>query len=121
MRIDLAERVASEVEKLGREALPVVLNDPYIIDKKQIHEAVGFLIEHLPQQMHLIVASRAEPPVRDLSHAVLHSVRASARRACGELLADRQQIRYRTGRFAKDGDTACLSCFEEGPVQTNAP
>jgi len=41
----------------------LVLDDYHNIESPAIHEAVSFLIEHLPPQVHLIIASRIDPPL----------------------------------------------------------
>ncbi len=41
----------------------VVLDDYHIITAQPIHDAVAFLLDHLPSQMHLVIASRADPPL----------------------------------------------------------
>jgi LuxR family maltose regulon positive regulatory protein len=40
-----------------------VLDDYHIIDSKPIDNALTFLIEHLPPQMHLVIATREDPPL----------------------------------------------------------
>ncbi len=39
----------------------LVLDDYHLIEAKQVDEAVAFLIEHLPPQMHLLIATREDP------------------------------------------------------------
>jgi LuxR family maltose regulon positive regulatory protein len=39
----------------------VVLDDYHVIDAAPIHDALTFLLDHLPRRMHVVVASRAEP------------------------------------------------------------
>ena len=39
----------------------LVLDDYHVIDSKPIDDALAFLIEHLPPQMHLIIATREDP------------------------------------------------------------
>ncbi len=41
----------------------VVLDDYHIIKAQPIHDAVAFLLDHLPSQMRLVIASRADPPL----------------------------------------------------------
>jgi LuxR family maltose regulon positive regulatory protein len=41
----------------------LVLDDYHLIESQAIHEALTFLIEHLPPRMHLIVATREDPPL----------------------------------------------------------
>jgi len=40
----------------------LVLDDYHVIEARDVHDGVVFLLEHLPPQMHLIIASRADPP-----------------------------------------------------------
>ncbi|MFQ5857178.1 MAG: LuxR C-terminal-related transcriptional regulator [Anaerolineae bacterium] len=40
----------------------LVLDDFHLITDQQIHDAVAFLLDNLPPQMHLILSSRADPP-----------------------------------------------------------
>jgi hypothetical protein len=40
----------------------LVLDDYHAIDAPPIHSAVTFLLDHLPSQLHLVIASRADPP-----------------------------------------------------------
>jgi LuxR family maltose regulon positive regulatory protein len=39
----------------------LVLDDYHVIDAPEIQEAVAFLLDHLPPQMHLMIATRADP------------------------------------------------------------
>ncbi len=41
----------------------LVLDDYHLIEAQPIHQALTFLLEHLPPQMHLIIASRVDPPL----------------------------------------------------------
>ena len=40
----------------------LVLDDYHVIEAPEVHDGVVFLLEHLPPRMHLIIASRADPP-----------------------------------------------------------
>jgi LuxR family maltose regulon positive regulatory protein len=40
----------------------LILDDYHAIEAQPIHEALAFLLDHLPPQMHLILSSRADPP-----------------------------------------------------------
>ncbi len=44
-----------------------VLDDYHLIDDLSIHRAVSFLLEHLPPTLHIVIGSRAEPPL-SLAH-----------------------------------------------------
>ena len=41
----------------------LVMDDYHVIKAEPIHDAVAFLLKHMPSQMHLIVASRTDPPL----------------------------------------------------------
>jgi LuxR family transcriptional regulator, maltose regulon positive regulatory protein len=41
----------------------LVLDDYHIIEAAPIHDAIAFLLEHLPPRMHLVIASRTDPPL----------------------------------------------------------
>lgn len=40
-----------------------VLDDYHAIESSQVHEAVAFLLDHAPAQLHLVVATRSDPPL----------------------------------------------------------
>ncbi|MGH7495205.1 MAG: helix-turn-helix transcriptional regulator, partial [bacterium] len=41
----------------------LILDDYHVIDAQTVHSAIAFLLDHLPPQMHLIIASRSDPPL----------------------------------------------------------
>ena len=41
----------------------LILDDYHVIETQAIHRGIGFLINHLPPQMHLVISSRADPPL----------------------------------------------------------
>ena len=45
----------------GRRVL--VLDDYHAVTNRDVHEALAFLIEHLPQQLRLVVSTRFDPPL----------------------------------------------------------
>lgn len=45
------------------EACALVLDDYHAIEAPAIHESVSFLLDHLPACLHLIIASREDPPL----------------------------------------------------------
>jgi LuxR family maltose regulon positive regulatory protein len=58
----------------------LVIDDYHLIDAQPIHQAIGFLLDHLPPQLHLVIASRADPPLplsRLRARAELAELRAS--------------------------------------------
>ncbi|HEY3558190.1 MAG TPA: LuxR C-terminal-related transcriptional regulator [Kribbella sp.] len=40
----------------------LVLDDYHVIEALDVHEAVAFLLDNLPDQLHLVVSTRADPP-----------------------------------------------------------
>ncbi len=45
------------------ERFALVLDDYHVIESHHVHEALNFLINHLPRKMHLIIATRADLPL----------------------------------------------------------
>jgi LuxR family maltose regulon positive regulatory protein len=41
----------------------VVLDDYHVIDAPEVHELVTFLLDHLPDRLHLVMATRSDPPL----------------------------------------------------------
>ncbi len=67
---DIAERASN---------LTLVLDDYHLITAESIHDAVAFLVEHLPPCLDLVVTTRADPPLplaRWRARGKLHEVRA---------------------------------------------
>ena len=71
-----------------------MLDDYHLIDAQEIHDGVAFLLEHLPPEVHVVIATRADPgfPLARL-------------RARGEL----EEIRAADLRFTTDEAVAYLN------------
>ena len=41
----------------------IVLDDYHLIESRQIHDGIIYFIEHLPPHIHLVIVSRADPPL----------------------------------------------------------
>ena len=41
----------------------LALDEYHVIDEGAIHEQIGFLLDHLPPQLHLVLLTRADPPL----------------------------------------------------------
>ena len=41
----------------------LVLDDYHLIESDWVHQAIGFLVEHQPPEMHLILTTRVDPPL----------------------------------------------------------
>jgi len=52
----------NEVADLNADAV-LILDDYHSVESHAVHEALTFLIEHLPSRIHLIISTRADPPL----------------------------------------------------------
>src|SRR5919112_1442323 len=52
----------NELVDLSTDAV-LVIDDYHLIESQTIHEALTFLIDHLPPRMHLVIATRMDPPL----------------------------------------------------------
>lgn len=41
----------------------LVLDDLHLVENQSIHLGITFLLEHLPRQLHLVIATRSDPPL----------------------------------------------------------
>lgn len=39
----------------------VVIDDYHLIEAKQVHDMIAFLLDHMPQHMHLVITTRSDP------------------------------------------------------------
>jgi LuxR family maltose regulon positive regulatory protein len=58
----LLTMLISEIEKLPDKSI-IVLDDYHLINSKQVHDAINFLIEFLPPVIHLVISGRTDPPL----------------------------------------------------------
>jgi LuxR family transcriptional regulator, maltose regulon positive regulatory protein len=87
----------------GREHV-LVLDDYQVISDPAIHEDVRFLLDHLPRDSHLVIATRVEPPIG--------VPRLRARGELGEIASD--QLRFNEAEAAALlNDTLALALPDE--------
>ncbi len=57
--------LTSLINELGEfeETFSLILDDYHVITQQPVHEAITYLLDHLPSQMHLVIISRADPPL----------------------------------------------------------
>src|SRR6266487_763375 len=55
--------LTNELVSRAGEEFALVLDDYHVITAESIHQGMSFLLEHLPPHMHLILATRADPPL----------------------------------------------------------
>ena len=76
--------------------LLLVLDDYHVISSRQVHESLGFLLEHRPPGLHLALTSRSDPPLalaRLRARGQLTELRAAELRFTpGEAAALLQQV-----------------------------
>lgn len=53
--------LVNDLEVLADEVV-LVLDDYHVVESLEVHDSMRFFVEHLPERMHLVVASRADPP-----------------------------------------------------------
>jgi LuxR family maltose regulon positive regulatory protein len=59
----LVNDVASAGEPTPDKRWILVLDDYHAIEATEVHDAVTFLLDHLPDHLHLLMATRADPPL----------------------------------------------------------
>jgi LuxR family maltose regulon positive regulatory protein len=57
-----ADSIPNEIEGL-RAGFILVLDDYHVIETPAIHQHLSFLLDHLPPHMHLVISTRADPPL----------------------------------------------------------
>ncbi len=57
--------LATLLNEIGNmpDSFVLVLDDYHLIDAKPVDEALAFLVEHMPPQLHLVIATREDPPL----------------------------------------------------------
>ncbi len=55
--------LSNELADVRHEEVTIVLDDYHVIHSGPIHEATSFLLEHLPENVHLVISGRADPPL----------------------------------------------------------
>jgi LuxR family transcriptional regulator, maltose regulon positive regulatory protein len=80
------------------EPLVLVLDDYHVIDTRAIHDGLNFMLDHLPPQLHLVLTTRADPPLG-----------LARRRARMEMV----EVRAADLRFTREESLAFLNSFLE--------
>src|ERR687885_1799262 len=85
--------VLNELTAIPKDVV-LVLDDYHVIDTRDVHDGMAYLLDHLPPRLHLVIASRADPPLP-----------LARLRARGELV----EIRAADLRFLPDEAAAYLN------------
>jgi LuxR family maltose regulon positive regulatory protein len=104
----------NDVARAGKEFI-LVLDDYHVIEARPVHEALVFLLDHLPPQLHLAIASRSDPPLplaRLRSRGELSEFRASDLRFTFEETVD--FLNQVMGLGLSSDDVAALETRTEG-------
>ncbi len=59
----LVTALINELAEPGGDEVLLVLDDYHVIGTEPVHTSAGFLLEHRPPGLHLVLASRADPPL----------------------------------------------------------
>jgi LuxR family maltose regulon positive regulatory protein len=51
----------NDLRSADREAV-LVLDDYHVIDNSRVHDAMTYILEHLPERVHVVIATRSDPP-----------------------------------------------------------
>ena len=111
----LVTALINELAEPGEDEIVLVLDDYHLIDAQQVHASLAFLLEHLPTELHLMVASRSDPP---LPLARLRADGQLAELRAGELRFSTQEaavlLREAAGPGLPDAAVAALAARTEG-------
>ena len=83
---DIVASLVNDLDALA-DSTVVVLDDYHVIDTAEVHDAVAFLLDHLPPQVTLAMTTRADPPLplsRLRARGELLEIRAADLRFTGE-------------------------------------
>jgi LuxR family maltose regulon positive regulatory protein len=58
----VAPAAVAELDRLDREIV-LVLDDYHLVSNQQVHASMELLVEHLPEALRLVIATRADPPL----------------------------------------------------------
>ena len=108
--------LAALLNDLSRpEPLTLVIDDYHLVESRDIHDAMAFLVEHLPSNVHLVIATRADPPLplsRLRARGELVEVRAADLRFTDDEAAD--YLAGTMGLALTAADVAALAERTEG-------
>ena len=99
----------------GEDDLLLVLDDYHLVSSEPVHTSVAFLLAHLPPGLHLVLASRADPPLplaRLRGRGQLAELRATELRFTSEEAA--ALLREAVGPGLPDAVAAALVTRTEG-------
>jgi LuxR family transcriptional regulator, maltose regulon positive regulatory protein len=99
------------------QGITVVLDDYHLIYSEPVHEAVTYLIEHLPENVHLVISGRTDPPLplpKLRAQGQMAEIRAAELRFTSDEAA--AFLRDAMGLALSDADIVALGEITEGWV-----
>jgi LuxR family transcriptional regulator, maltose regulon positive regulatory protein len=99
----------------GEHDVLLVLDDYHAVEAQPVHQSLMFLLDHLPSDVHVILAGRADPPLplaRLRARGQLAELRAADLRFSPEEAA--ALLREAIGRHLSEADVAALTTRTEG-------
>jgi LuxR family transcriptional regulator, maltose regulon positive regulatory protein len=103
----------------GNGEVVLVIDDYHLIEAQPVHSSLGFLLEHRPPGLHLVLASRADPPLplaRLRARGQLLELRAAQLRFTSEEAAALLREAAEPGLSLPDAAVAALAARTEGWV-----
>jgi LuxR family maltose regulon positive regulatory protein len=78
----LESLVTALINDLATAPMPIalILDDYHLIDAQSIHASLNFLLDHMPHDLHLVITTRADPPLflsRRRGRAELNEIRTA--------------------------------------------
>ena len=104
----------NDVGAMSRD-LVLVLDDLHLVTAREVHDGIAFLLEHRPPRLHLVLATRVDPPLplaRWRARGELLEVRAADLRFTGEEAA--AYLNGPMGLSLSEQDVAALAGRAEG-------
>ncbi len=114
-RIDLATMALVNGLAVVDHDLLLVLDDLHVVESREVADGLAFLLDHLPPQAHLVILTRADPPLpvaRLRARGELVEVRAADLRFTPEEAA--AYLNDRMGLGLGDADVGTLEARTEG-------
>jgi LuxR family maltose regulon positive regulatory protein len=106
--------VLNDLSDLPRDLL-LVLDDYHLVETRQVHDGVTFLLDHRPPQLHVVLATRTDPPLglaRLRARGELVEVRTADLRVTAEESA--AYLNVSMGLSLADDDVEALDSRTEG-------
>src|SRR5512132_4192527 len=111
----VATALITELAGEGEAEVLLVLDDYHLVEAQPVHQSVMFLLDHLPSDFHVLIASRTDPPL-PLARLRARGQLAELRSADLRFSPDEGAalLREATGRHLSDAAVEALTTRTEG-------